>query len=240
LCVEETSTGQGIWDVSVATNRLVWLTYAGGNFREWFLWTATTTRRTPRQLRFVSRPVEARAPIVIAPGTRDGIPYAVDRQIVYLGENGRAIFEKTVAAPVRAIASDAHGRFGVTVAALLSSGQIVGLGRSGEQQLTMDFPPDTVTAVGLDSLNGIAVQIGNDVRFPGGAVKLPRKARMVDFGQGRVLWVRAGDLGATTVTGKSTRLVDGTPEKPAYAQIEPHGIVWSVGRTVRWRAGALP
>jgi hypothetical protein len=62
LCRDPASTGQGVWDVAVATNRLLWLTYTGGNFREWFLWTATTTRRTPRQLRFVARDVDAPSP----------------------------------------------------------------------------------------------------------------------------------------------------------------------------------
>jgi len=239
-CVDETSTGQGISDVSVATNRLLWLTYAGGNFREWFLWTATTTRRMPRQLRFVSRPVESPPPIVLGPGTQQGIPYAVDRRIVYLGDDGKPIFVKAMAAPVRALASDSQGRFGIIVAALLSSGEIVGLDRSGEEEFTMTFPTGAVVAVALDRLIGLAVQIGGQVTFPGGEVTLPPGARMVDVGQGRILWVQAGDLGATTVVGMTRRLVDGTPERPAYGQIERPGIAWSVGRAVRWRPGAPP
>jgi hypothetical protein len=240
MCTEETSTGQGISDISVATNRLLWLTYAGGNFRDWFLWTATTTRRTPRQLQFVSRPVESPPPIVLGPGTQQGIPYAVDRRIVYLGDDGRPIFVKVLAAPVRALASDSQGRFGITVAALLSNGEIVGLDQSGEEEFTMTFQPGAVAAVELDRLLGLAVQVGGQVTFPGGEVTLPPGARMVDFGQGRVLWVRAGDLGATTVAGKTRRLVDGTPERPASGQIEPQGIAWSVGRAVRWHPGAPP
>jgi hypothetical protein len=239
-CTEETSTGRGISGVSVATNRLLWLTYAGGNFREWFLWTATTTRRMPRQLRFVSRPVESPPPIVLGPGTQEGIPYAVDRRIVYLGDDGGPILAKAMAAPVRALASDSQGRFGITVAVLLSNGEIVGLDPSGEVEFTMTFPPGAVVAVGLDRRIGLAVQVGRRVTFPGGGVTLPPGARMVDFGQGRVLWVRAGDLGATTVAGETRRFVDGKPGRPAYGQIEPQGIAWSVGRAVRWRPGAPP
>jgi len=64
---------------------------------------------------------------------------------------------------------------------------------------------------------------------------------MVDVAQGRILWTRAGDLGATTIaTGKSERLVDGTNASPVYGQIEPRGYAWAQGKLVRWRSGRLP
>ena len=238
-CLEQGSTGQGVWDVSVATTRLLWLTYAGGNFREWSLWTATTTRRRPRLLRFVARDVDAPPPIVLGPGTAEGIPYAVYREIVYLGDDGRAIFRTTVASPVRALASRLRGRFVIVVAALLADGTVVGLGSGGEQHIAWD-PPGTVTALGLDDLVGIAVQVGREISFPGGEVMLPSGAVMVDLAQGRILWTRAGDLGATSVTGKTTRLVDGTPTNPAFGQLDARGAAWARGRAVRWRAGRLP
>ena len=239
-CIEEGSTGQGVWDVAVARQRLLWLTYVGGVTREWTLWTATATRRTPRQLRFVARDVDEPAPIVLGSGTGDGIPYAVDRHVVYLGENGRAIFRTTVPSPVRLLVADAHGRSGVVVAALLASGEVVGLDGSGRELLRQDYPPDAVTGLGLDSATGIAVQIGGQVSFAGGEVMLPRRARMVDFAQGRVLWTRDGDLGETRVTGGSRRLVDGTLAGPVTGRLEPRGIAWSKGRRVSWRAGLLP
>lgn len=40
---ERTSTGSGIGAVTIARNRALWVHYAGGNIREWSLWTATTT-----------------------------------------------------------------------------------------------------------------------------------------------------------------------------------------------------
>jgi hypothetical protein len=238
-CLEEGSTGQGVWDVAVATQRLLWLTFAGGNFREWSLWTATTTRRTPRQLRFVARDVDAAPPIVIGPGTPEGVPYAVDREVVYLAENGKAIFTTIVPAPVRSIAAG-PGPGGVRVAALLSSGVIVGLDRNGRNVTTVDpSSRESVTALRV-SPHGIALQTRNDVHFDDVVVELPRGANMLDVAQGRVVWMRAGDLGATPIrTGKSARLVDGTPRKPAYGQIEPQGVAWSVGRAVRWRGGTL-
>jgi hypothetical protein len=238
-CAEQASTGQGIWDVSVATHRLLWLTYAGGNFREWSLWTATPTRRTPRRLRFVARDVDAPPPIVVGPGTAEGVPYAVDREVVYLGDNGKAIFKTTLDAPVRAVASG-RGPRGIRVAALLGDSVVVGLDSRGLQAVVSDYTRSVVTAVRV-SWRGLVVQTGNDVRIGSTGIPLPSGATMVDVAQGRILWTRAGDLGATTIaTRTSERLVDGTPAKPAHGQLEPHGIAWSIGRLVRWRAGALP
>jgi hypothetical protein len=238
-CKEGPSTGFGLPAVAVARTRVVWLTYIGGNLRDWILWTATPTRHGPRMLRFVERDVDAPAPIVLGPGTAEGIPYAVDRNIVYLGEDGRAIFRATVASPVRLLASHRSGRFGTVVAALLADGTVVGLDRHGEQEIAFQ-PAGTVTALALDSTSGIAHQGGSEVRFTGGSVRLPAGARMVDFAQGRVLWVRAGDLGTTTVVGQTVRLVDGTTTRPAYGQLEPAGLAWSRGPALSWRAGSLP
>jgi hypothetical protein len=240
-CLELASTGQGVWDVAVAKTRVLWISYAGGNIREWTLWTATTTRRTPRRLRFVARDVDAPAPVVLGPGTAEGVPYAVDRQIVYLGDDGKAIFRTTVDSPVRLLVADARGRSGVVVLAALANGRVVGLDRSGLEVLHHDYPAGAVTAIGLDSLHGAAIQTVDRVTFPGPSVRLPRGATMVDVAQDRVLWTRAGDLGATTIaTGRSVRLVDGTNASPVSGQIDGRGLAWARGTVVRWRGGRLP
>lgn len=238
-CKEGPSTGFGVPSVAVAGTRVLWLSYIGGNLRDWQLWTATPTRRTARLLRFVERDVDASAPVVLGPGTREGAPYAVDREIVYLGENGRAIFRTTVAAPVRLLAAHARGRFGVRVAALLDDGRIVGLGGDGRELMSDEISP-SVSAIALDDSVGVAYQIGGIVWFPGGTLRLPAGARMVDVAQGRVLWVYRGDLRATAVaTGRAERLVDGTAERPVYGQLEAGGLAWAKGRLVRWSPGLL-
>ena len=38
---EQTSTGNEIAAVSIAGRRVLWVHYAGGNIRDWSLWTAT-------------------------------------------------------------------------------------------------------------------------------------------------------------------------------------------------------
>ena len=87
----QTSTGNAVESVSLVGARALWVHYAGGNLREWSLWTATTTRPEARRLAFVTRDVDAPAPIVIRPGDGsklgDLLPYAVDRQVVALGAN---------------------------------------------------------------------------------------------------------------------------------------------------------
>jgi hypothetical protein len=243
-CLELSSTGQGVWDLAIAEKRLLWITYTGGNLREWFLWTATTTRRTPRRLRFVTRHVEDPPPVVIGPGTAEGIPYAVERQIVYLGDDGRAIFRAVVESPVRAIAAGHGGR--LRVAALLADGRVVGFDEAGEEYTSETFPPKAVVSVRVSGL-GTAVQVEDVVEIvpprahDGVTVTLPAGSRMVDVAQGRILWWRTGDVGTTAIaTGRSVRLVAGTPSEPALGQLEQRGLAWARGRIVRWRAGVLP
>ena len=80
---EQTSTGNSIASLAIAGTRVLWLHYAGGNSRDWSLWTATTTRPSPIRLRLVTREADAAAPIVIGDGNSgrlgDLLPYAVDR-----------------------------------------------------------------------------------------------------------------------------------------------------------------
>jgi len=245
LCGDEASTGQGVWNVSVATNRFLWITYTGGNVREWFLWTATTTRKTPRQLRFGSRPVEDPPPVVVGPGTPQGIPYAADREIVYLGNSGRALFKTTVDSPVRLLAAG-PGPTGCEVAAFLANGWLRCLDSAGKETPLERYPPTSVEAIRVGSF-GVAVEVAGQVELlrprshEGPIVTIPLNATMVDVAQGRILWERAGDLGATTIaTGRSTLLVDGSPARPVHGTLEPAGLAWAQGRALRWRAGPLP
>ncbi len=81
-CTIETSTGTGIAAVSVSLTRTVWVAYTGGNIREWSLFTATPSAPKPLRLRFTARNVDGPVPIVLGQGTSQGVPYAVNREIV--------------------------------------------------------------------------------------------------------------------------------------------------------------
>lgn len=114
-CAVQTSTGSGLAGLALAGNRALWVTYAGGNIREWSVWTATTTRPAPRRLRFVSGDVDAPARVVVGDGDGDLLPYAVDRDVVVLRANGARRFAWR--APARVVALDAYaGKVAVATA----------------------------------------------------------------------------------------------------------------------------
>ena len=64
LC-PQTSTGTGIAGIESSAARVLWLSYTGGNTREWSLYTATTSARKGRLLRFVARDVDGPPGIVL-------------------------------------------------------------------------------------------------------------------------------------------------------------------------------
>jgi hypothetical protein len=239
----ETSTGTGIAAVSVATTRVVWLAYTGGNIREWSLFTARVPGAKPLRLRFTSRSVDGPAPIVVGQGTPQGIPYAVNREVVYLGEDGTRLFKVIVSDPVRMIAAG-PGPNGVRVVVLTSAGKILAFGADGNPAADDVVPSGPVRALRLFA-GGVAYQIGSLVYVLTPTVEqlvtLPGGATMVDAAVGRILYERAGDIGATTIaTGSDVLLVNGTPAKPAHGQLEAAGFAWTSGSTVNWRVGPLP
>jgi hypothetical protein len=240
------STGVGLTSVAVAGTRALWITYGGGNTREWLLWTGTTTT-APKRLRLVRQDADSSdpPPIVLGPGTTRGLAYAVGSRIVYLGANGTRIFRTTVASPVRALAAG-PGPKGLEVAALLADGWVIGFDGAGREYTAEPHPPGAVTAVRVAG-SGVAVQVGNEIEITPPRshdttrVRLPAAATMLDVAQHRVLYSLEGDLWTARIgTGARARLVDGTRAKPAYGQIDRRGLAWARGRTVAWRAGALP
>ena len=238
-CREDTSTGSGIADVSVAQSRVVWLFFGGGNFREWTLLTATPTTKTPKQLRFVSRPVEDPAPIVLGPGTTQGIPYAVDDEVTFLGDNGAAIFKTALAQPVRLLAAG-PGPGVRRVAALLADGSVVTLGQSGAVVDTYSYPATAVKAVQLAGV-GAVIQAGSSVDIRKGAatktVSLPAGSTMLDYRQGTIYYAKGKQVRSRRVpTGEDELLlvVQKKPWETPLFSID-WGAGWASGNTLHWR-----
>jgi hypothetical protein len=238
-CGDVTSTGSGIWDVSVASSRVVWLEYTGGNIREWSLKTATTTRTTPRLLRFVARDVDAPPPIVLGQGARDGIPYAVDRQLAFLGNDGARIFRWS--APERVVGLDAGSAWGAgdaRVAALLADGRLVLLSQGGTVLETLEFAAGAVRAFELAGV-GPVVQVGREVQRSGAfddTALLPPGAVMLGYRQGLVMY----RLGRTVFTqhvrtGDRSQLLPRFPTNRVLAALDNHGLAWATGRSVHWK-----
>jgi hypothetical protein len=123
-CVENPSTGSGISAVAMSATRSVWIQYAGGNLRDWQLFTATRTKTKPHQLAFVEQDVSLPSPIVVGQGTAAAVPYAVKNVVTYLGDNGAPVFKWTAPSPVLLVAAGS-GPGGAQVAAFLDSGSVV-------------------------------------------------------------------------------------------------------------------
>lgn len=177
---QQTSTGNAIAAVSIAGRRILWLHYAGGNIRDWSLWTATTTKPAPMRLRLVSRDVDAPAPIVIGQGddtvVSSLLPYAIDRIVIALRANGSRAFSWT--APARVVGIAARGR---ELAVATEGGTVTVLGAGGRINSTETYDSEV-----------------QEVRLTGTAVVVQR---------GRVLELR-GDRSALWSIPSGTRLAD--------------------------------
>ena len=235
-CGDVTSTGSGIWDLSVASSRVVWLAYTGGNIREWSLLTATPTKRTPRLLRFVARGVDEAPPIVLGDGARDGVPYAVGREVVFLGDNGAAIFRWTAPENVVALtAGPAPGDQGARVAVATEAGTIFVLTKAGVVLRQHSYPRGSVRAIKLAGI-GLVAQVGDEL-FDG-TIRLPPRARMLDYAQGRVLYrIDRAVYTHRVATGVRAQLL-GSPTITALVALDVHGLAWAVGRSVHWKCAA--
>lgn len=255
-CKDAPSTGSGVWSVSTARSRAVWLTYVGGNTREWELWTATPTRPAPRRLRLVARPVEDPPPLVLGPGSSHGVPYASGRTLVFLGDDGAARFVRQLDADVALVAAGDGGGRGIEVAAVLETGAVVAFDLAGTEVARWALAPAAVEAVrvagGLVAVQTpgergrvsvLALGAGRRASWPvapgarlvglappGGRLGpriLVEHARGAKVGD---LWL----LGSPGGAGGGGRVADGTLDRPARGALDPAGVAWTIGRTVRW------
>ena len=230
---EQTSTGNAIASVAIAGRRVLWLHYAGGNLRDWSLWTATTTKPSPIRLRFVTRDVDADAPIVIGDGDSgrlgDILPYAVDRTVIALRANGARRFAWT--APARVVALSALGG---ELAVATEGGDVTVLDAAG-RVLDNESYASEIQAVKIAG-NGLLVQRGRtlELRNAGGPGiwTIPAGARLVDAADVRAYYVAGGRVHAQSLAGAPARIIGGG----SHGAVEGLTIVTAQGRLVR----ALP
>ncbi len=228
----------GIGSIGVSGNRAVWISYAGGNNTDWQLWTATTTKKTPRRLRFVERDTSEAPPMVVGQGTDAGVPYAVETEITWLGRDGAPIFRTHAPSEVRAITSG-DGPGGWTVAALLETGEVDVLDGGGSVAKTFPFEPGQVKWIGLAPA-GLVVQLpGARLEILSGSatrtVRLPANAIVVDYADGRVLYRVGQTFHLRSVgSGRDIVLLRGTRRSRIAAALDPHGLAWTQGPLVHW------
>jgi len=242
VCREGPSTGSGIAAVATSGRRVFWVTFAGGNVRDFTLWTATPGRRSPRRLADGSGDADSReAAIVLGVGSRDGVPYAADDTVTFVADSGARRFRRQLASPVRLVVAG-RGPGAARVAAALDDGRVVTLGVDG-RVLSASPPAAAVTALALGSA-GPAVQRGNTVSVGDTTVVLPAGALMLDALRDRIVYARGAEVRSRSIaSGGADTLLRRIPVQaglpPGFA-IEQSGSAWADGSTVRWTARTLP
>jgi hypothetical protein len=241
-CEEGPSGGFGIGQVSTSGRRAFWVTNIGGNFTDYQLWTATPTRPGPRRLALASAETDGPRPIVLGPGSREGVAYAVGDTVTYVGPDGARLFRAAFGSPVRLIASGRTYGAGRVVAAL-ADGRVLVLAGDGRVLDTDLFEPGSVRAVGL-SPAGQVVQAGRNV-YVGpsdgrvGAALLPVGGLMLDYRERTVYYRRGTEVRSYHVGSRTDRLVRPIPVKPWQPMLfsVDLGAAWASGSTVSWRSG---
>src|SRR5581483_9983361 len=227
LCVDRPSTGSGVTEIAVAGNRAVWLAYAGGNNRDWILFTATTTRPNERQLAFRTVDVDAPPPIVLGTASQSVIPYAVGSSVRVIAADGRRLYAWRAPGVVTNLTA-----YDSQVAVFVRGGRCFVLSPSGTVLQTYTFRPGSVQEFALGG-RGLVVQL------PGGRIEVHRGASvhrfsispggtMLDYA-GNVLLYRIGDAlhGRFLWSGKDRVVRHGR-----LAVVETTGMSYAVGNRV--------
>jgi hypothetical protein len=240
-CTNLGSTGNGISAVGVTGNRALWVRYGGGNIREWQLLTATTTQKTPKQLRFVGQDVDLPSPFVIGDSTSGlGIPYAAGKEVVLLGANGVAVFKATDSARIVRVTAG-KGPGGAVVAAQRETGEIVLYRANGSVAKVYPYAAGAVKAMAL-APGGLVAQLQGavQVQAPSGlkVVNLPAGATMIDYAEGRILYTLGSEVHSLKVANASdTLLLRGAAGMPIFATQDTHGLGWARGAKVSFACG---
>lgn len=243
-CEQGFSGGFGIAQVAASERRIFWVTNVGGNITDYQLWTATATRPTSRRIAHGSSGSDSPPAIVLGRGTRDGVPYAVERALTFVAPSGRRLFRTALGSPVRLLTSGT-GVGSARVLAALADGQVVLFSKTGVALRTDDYGVGEVRAIAL-GLVGPLVQVGTTVNvgpFAGGTkVTLPPGALMLDYRQGWIVYRKGMQARARQIaTGDDVLLtaISLKPWQPLLLSTDGSGSAWARRAAVSWRSGPL-
>lgn len=227
-CFVSTSTGSGVAGVIASAGRALWLTYTGGNIREWSLW-IKGGRAKPRRLALLTADVDGPPPVVLGRVWDGSLPYATGRSIVVLAPNGSRRF--SLSAPERVVSLSAHSR---GYAAVLADGRVVTISPAGTLIAERAFAPGTVedavlAAPGLvvKTAAGLEIHRDREVR----TIPLRRGARFLGLSDGIVAYEAGRDLRLLRLTGGRDTLFR-TLAPRFQAQLGRGGLVYASGRTL--------
>lgn len=231
-CFVSTSTGSGVAGATATEERALWLTYTGGNIREWSLWTKAL-RGKARKIESAAADVDGPAPIVLGRSSEGTLPYAVGRRILALSPNGARSFSLAVRDRVVGLSSHTGG-----YAAVLEDGTVLEI-RPGRPVVEHAYPPGMASEAVLTSARGLIVKTkaGLDVRR-GGSVQtfpLPAGARFFGYAEGLVAYGVGTELRLRQLDGGRDRLVRRLAPR-FHAQLGRRGLAYASGRTLGFRA----
>jgi hypothetical protein len=241
-CEEGPSGGFGIGQVGTSGRRVFWVTSIGGNITDYQLWTATPSRPSPRRLAFESAETGDPPPIVVGAGSREGLPYAIDRTVTFVSDAGARVFRTTLASPVRLLTTGT-GPGDARVLAALTDGSVVTLSPTGAVLRTDEYGTG-VRAIAL-GLVGPLVEVGDVVtigRPTGTKVALPAGALMLDYRQRAIVYRKGTQVRKRHVATGADTLLQVIPIKayqPMLFSTDSWGAAWAKSASVSWRSGPL-
>jgi hypothetical protein len=231
-CFASTSTGSGIASVAYSRGRALWLSYTGGNFREWMLWTKGAGKA--RQLGFEAVPVEDPAPFVVAQSSEFALAYAAGSRIVTFDSTGRRLFSYDAPARVTALTTQQNG-----VAAVLEGGRALGLSYAGKVVATRDFAPGDAQVAELTAW-GLVVKTTATVEVGTRSYPVPARARWQGFANGTFAYAVGNTLWLGRVSDGRQELVRRFSQR-FVAQVGRIHLATASGRTLtrERRAGVV-
>ena len=208
--------------------RALWLTYIGGNIRDWSLWTKGRNAKA-RRIAFLSADVDGPPPVILGRAWEGSLPYAMGSKIVVLAPDGSRRF--TLDAPDRVVSLSAHSR---GYAAVLESGGVLTISPEGdvlrEVPFTAGFVEDALLAApGLVVKTKIGLEIhrGDSIR----QIPLPVGSRFVGFSEGIVAYGTGRQLRLKRLANGNDTLFR-TLAPRFQAQLGRRGIAYASGRTL--------
>jgi hypothetical protein len=228
----ETSTGRGVSAVAVSGRRIAFLSFVGGNTREWRLWTATPTAKRPRLLRTGSADADASSPIMLGNGGEDGIPYAVGRDVFVLAGDGHRA--RTWRAPADIVSLNVHSG---SLAATLADGsvQVVPL-RPPTASGASYAQPGARAAQAITG--GVVIEAPDGIHLRKGARTLrfdvPAGARLLGYSDGWLVYAAGREIHLYSYQLKQDILARTVHSTPVAADADRSGMGWTNGGALCW------
>ena len=234
-CFVSTSTGSGVAGVIASGGRGLWLTYTGGNIRDWSLWTKAGNGPLKR-IALLSADVDGPAPVILGSAWEGSLPYATGRTIVVLAPNGSRRFSLT--ASNRVVSLSAHSR---GYAAVLESGSVLTISPAGKLIRERPFAPGVVQSAVLAG-PGLILEVAAGLEIHGiGPVRtipLPAGARFLGYSEGIAAYGTGRELRLRRLVGGQDRLFRRL-EPRFHAELGRRGIAYASGRLLGFNVWAV-